>query len=237
MIRGRPVTCVIPVRGGSKGIPGKNMRRLAGETLLERALGFARSARAVDRVLVTTDDAEMYAVAGRHGAAPPSLRPARLADDAATTVDAVEHLIADADIAPGYILLLQVTSPLRTLADLDALVAAFEATPGAGAAASVCAYEGPHPEKLQKIEAGRLASYLGTEAGRARQLMPSLFELNGAFYLIDRDLLLSGRSFLPPGTLAHVMPPERSANLDTMTDWLVLEAMLARGHWSMESYG
>jgi CMP-N-acetylneuraminic acid synthetase len=236
MIRGRPVTCVIPVRGGSKGIPGKNMRRLGGDTLLERALKFAAAADVVDRILVTTDDPEMYAVAARHGAAPPSLRPPRLADDSATTVDAVDHLVADAAIAPGYILLLQVTTPLRTLADLDGLVAAFEASGDAEAAASVCVHEGPHPEKLQKIEAGRLVSYLGAEAGRARQLMASLYELNGAFYLIDRDLLLSGRSFLPPGTLAYIMPTERSANLDTMTDWLVLEAMLAQGHWSMESH-
>lgn len=236
MIASKTVTCVIPVRGGSKGIPGKNMRRLGADTLLERTLKFARAARVVDRILVTTDDPGMYALAGRYGAAPPSLRPARLADDSATTVDAVEHLVADAAIEPGYILLLQVTSPLRTLADLDAMVAAFEASGDARSAVSVAEYEGPHPEKLQKIETGRLISYLGTEAGRARQLLPTLYELNGAFYLIDRDLLLSGRSFLPAGTLAHVMPPERSANLDTMTDWLVLEAMLARGHWSMESY-
>src|SRR5690606_17160915 len=187
-----------------------------------------------DRVLVTTDDPEMYATATRYGCAPPSLRPARLADDTATTLDAVEHLVADAGIGAGYILLLQVTSPLRTLADLGGLVAAFAASTDAEAAASVCAYEGTHPEKLQRIEAGRLVSWLGTESGRARQLLPRLYELNGAFYLIDRDLLLSGRSFLPPGTLAWEMPAERSANLDTMTDWLVLEAMLARGHWMME---
>jgi CMP-N,N'-diacetyllegionaminic acid synthase len=236
MIRGKPVTCVIPVRGGSKGIPGKNMRRLGGDTLLERALKYARAAGVIDRVLVTTDDPEMYAVAGRYGAAPPSLRPAHLADDAATTVDAVDHLVADAAIAPGYILLLQVTTPLRTRADLDGLAAAFEASGDAEAAASVCAYEGPHPEKLQTIEAGRLASYLGVEAGRDRQLMPRLYELNGAFYLIDRDLLVAGRNFLPPGTLAYLMPRERSANLDSMTDWLVLDAMLAQGHWAMESY-
>lgn len=236
MIKGKTVTCVIPVRGGSKGIPGKNLRQVGGQSLLERAIRFAAAAPAVDRTLVTTDDPQMHAVAAAHGVAAPSLRPASLADDRATTVDAVEHLVADAAIEPGYILLLQVTSPLRILADLDGLIATFEAAGDAEAAVSVCRYEGAHPEKLQRIEDGRLVSYLGVEAGRARQLMPDLYELNGAFYLIDRDRLLAGRSFLPPGTVAHVMPPERSANLDTMTDWLVLDAMLARGHWTIEDY-
>ncbi len=234
MVRGKPVTCIIPVRGGSRGIPGKNMRTLGGMTLLERAIRFAGAAPAIDRTVVTTDDPEMFALAETFGVAAPSLRPASLATGTATTIDVVEHLISQAGIEPGYLLLLQVTTPLRTRADLGDLLSQFENAPEYAAAASVCVHEGAHPEKLQRIEDKRLVSYLGREAGRARQLMPTLYELNGAFYLIDRDILVAEKSFLPDGTMAFVMPPERSANLDTMTDWNVLNAMIACGHWPLE---
>lgn len=236
MIRSKPVTAIIPARGGSKGIPGKNMRRIGTDTLLERTIKFASRAEEVDRILVTTDDQEMYDVAQRYGVAAPSLRPANLASDSATTFDAVAHLIEQADIGPGYILLLQVTTPLRTLDDLTGLAGLFENDGACESAVSICHHEGAHPEKLQRIEDGRLVSYMGVEAGRARQSMPDLYELNGAFYLIDRDTLLRDRTFLPSGTLPFVMPAERSANLDTMTDWLILDAMLASKHWQFETY-
>ena len=236
MLRGRPVTAVIPVRAGSKGIPGKNLHRLGGDTLLERAIKLAQRCRRVDRVLVSTDSPEMQAIAARYGAAAPELRPAALASDGAKTVDVVEHLVASAGIPAGYILLLQATSPLRTLADLEALCAAFEAAGDAEAMVSVTPYAGPHPEKLQRIENGRIVSYLGTDSGRPRQELPDLYALNGAFYLIDRDLLLRGRSFLPEGTLPFVMPPERSVNLDTPLDLQIAEALLDRGVWTIERY-
>lgn len=234
MIRGRPVTAVIPVRGGSRGIPGKNLRELGGMTLLERAIRYAQAAPCVDRVLVTTDDPEMHEIAVRLRAAAPGLRPPELASDTATTVDAVRHLMDSAGVEEGYILLLQVTTPLRTQADLSGLVAFFEAHGDASAAASVAPHAGAHPEKLQKVEDDRLVSYLGREAGRARQLMPEVWELNGAFYLIDTRTLLAEGTFLPSGTLAYRMPVERSSNLDTMHDWNVLTSMLACGHWALE---
>ncbi len=236
MIRSKPVTAVIPVRGGSKGIPGKNLRKIGGETLLERTIKFAKTSPRIDRVLVTTDDPAMHEVAGQYGVAAPSLRPDHLATDTATTLDAVRHLIDDAEIGEDYILLLQVTTPLRTLADLDAIAEQFERDDRFVAAASVAPHEGAHPEKLQQVADGRLESYMGVESGRARQTMPDLFELNGAFYLIDRETLLREQTFLPQQTMAFVMPPERSANLDTLTDWLVLDAMLAAGHWTFEEY-
>ena len=94
MIRNEPLTAIIPARGGSKGVPKKNLYRIDGETLVERAIRLARQSGRVDRVLVTTDDPEIYAIAKAHDAAPPSLRPSALATDDARTIDAVQHLIA-----------------------------------------------------------------------------------------------------------------------------------------------
>jgi CMP-N,N'-diacetyllegionaminic acid synthase len=235
MIRGEPLTAIVPARGGSKGIPGKNLREIGGLSLLERAIRLGQASPWIDRVVVSTDDPEMHNIAGRLNAASPTVRPALLATDDAKAVDVVAHVIAECGIASGYILLLQPTSPLRTRADLDALCRAFEAS-DAEAAVSVVKHEEPRPEKLQKIEDGWLRPYLGQGFEGPRQSLPQPYALNGAFYLIGRDTLLDARQFLVPKTLAFEMPPERSHNLDSMTDWQVLRAMLGAGYWALEQY-
>lgn len=237
MIRGEPLTAVIPVRGGSKGIPGKNLLRLGRDTLLERAIKLAKACRYVDRVLVSTDHAEMHAIAKALGAAAPTLRPAGLAADDAKTVDIVLHLIETAGIDRGYILLLQVTSPLRTLADLDGFCRAFEdGDPAAEAIVSLVRHDSPHPDKIQTIEDGRVVSYLGKESMVARQSLPPVYALNGAFYLTHRDVLLTRRTFMPARTLPYVMPEERSLNLDSKRDLVLLEALVEKGLVQIEEY-
>lgn len=237
MLRGQPVTAVIPVRGGSKGIPGKNLYRLGRDTLLERTIKIAKLCPYVDRILVSTDNQEMYDIAQRYAAAAPALRPAELATDNAKTVDVILNLIETAPIASGWVLLLQVTSPLRTLGDLNAFCETFEKGPtDTEGAVSLVHFDSPHPDKIQKIEDGLVKSYLGKESMVARQSLPVVYALNGAFYITHRDTLMSRRTFMPPRTLPYVMPEERSVNLDTMSDVYVLEAMLQRGVYSLEEY-
>ena len=228
MIRGEPLTAVIPARGGSKAIPRKNMLRIEGETIVERAIRLARESGWVDRVLVTTDDPEIYAIAMLHDVAPPSLRPAHLATDLATTIDAVNHLIVDAGIDDGYVLLLQPTSPLRTTDDLDALCHAFEANPEAQAIVSVVRHDLPHPNKIVTINGGYVRSYLGTNPSVPRQSLPVVHAINGAFYIVPRQILVEQQTFLPASTLAFEMPVERSINLDTPIDLLLMETLLRK---------
>lgn len=237
MIRGQSVTAVIPVRGGSKGIPGKNLYRLGRDTLLERTIKLAQHCSYVDRVLVTTDHPEMYAIAKSYGVAAPTVRPAALATDGAKTVDVVLHLIESAPIPEGYVLLLQVTSPLRTLEDLNELCKTFdEADPTAEAIVSLARHDSPHPDKIQKINRGLVTSYLGRESMVARQFLPEVYTLNGAFYLTHRDVLIGRRTFMPERTLPFIMPEERSLNLDGKLDLFLLEALLEKGRVSLEEY-
>ncbi|PLX33212.1 MAG: hypothetical protein C0605_16765, partial [Hyphomicrobiales bacterium] len=233
MIKNRPVTAIIPVRGGSKGIPRKNLLRLGRDTLLERAIKLGRHSPRVERIVVSTDDPEMHDIAGRYGAAAPVLRPAHLGGDDVTTVDVVCDLIESADIEPGYLLLLQATSPLRTLADLERMCAEFEAG-DAPASVSLSLHEEPHPAKMRVLDQGLVKPFLGAGFEGPRQQLPPVYAFNGAFYLIDRDAFLTHKSFLPDGTMGFVMPPERSANLDTMTDWHILQAMVEKGYWPLE---
>jgi len=228
MIRGERLTAIIPARGGSKGIPRKNLLRIEGETIVERAIRLARESGRVDRVLVTTDDPEIYELAKLHDAAPPSLRPPHLAKDLATTIDAVIHLIDDANVEDGFILLLQPTSPLRTASDLDLLCKLYEANPEAMAITSVVRHDAPHPNKIMTIDGGYLRSYLGTNPSVPRQSLPVVYAINGAFYLVPRKVVVEQRTFLPERTLPFEMPPERSVNLDVPMDLLLMEALLKK---------
>jgi CMP-N-acetylneuraminic acid synthetase len=235
MLCGQPLTAIIPVRGGSKGIPRKNVRPIGGQSLLERAIRFGLASSRIDRVIVSTDDAEMHAIATRFGVQSPTLRPPHLADDTATTVAVVDHVTAECGVTSGTLLILQATSPFRRLADLEAMCTAFESTPGAEASVSLVAHDEPRPEKMKRVVDGRIVSYLPQGFEGPRQSLPQPFRLNGAFYLIGLSTLQRERRFIPPGTLAFVMDEAQSHNLDTKTDWQIMEAMIAAGFWSFET--
>ena len=236
MIRGQKLTAIIPVRGGSKGIPKKNLSRLGKDTLLERTIKLAKNSGYVDRVLVSTDDTEMFAIAREHGVAMQGLRPAELATDTAKTVDVVKQAIEAENIDEGYILLLQVTSPLRISADLQALCNAFDNADHTQVEAivSLVEHDSPHPDKIQKIDDGYVRSYLGKESMVARQQLPKVYSLNGAFYLTHRNILLEKSTFMPQKTIPYVMPPERSLNLDTKMDMFLLEMLVEKGRIEIE---
>jgi CMP-N,N'-diacetyllegionaminic acid synthase len=235
MVRDKLLTAIIPVRGGSKGIPGKNMRRVGGYSLLERAIKYAKKSPRIDRVIVTTDDFEMHKIAALFGVQSPNLRPSHLANDTATTADVVEHVLAECNIEDGYILILQVTSPFRILRDLEALCADYEKT-DADAIVSLVAIDEPRPEKLKRVVNGVIEPYMADEFEGPRQALPQPYKLNGAFYLISLEALRREHRFVAKNTLAFLMPDERSHNLDSMTDWNVMEAMIAAGHWVFEDY-
>jgi CMP-N-acetylneuraminic acid synthetase len=177
----------------------------------------------------------MHTIAQRHGVAAPTLRPANLATDTATTAAVVEHVVAECKISSGALLLLQATAPLRTLLDLDTLCRKFEAS-DADAIVSLAEHDEPRPEKLKRLEAGVVTPYSGQSVEGPRQALPQPYRLNGAFYLISLQAFLREKRFLPKRTLGFVMPLERSHNLDSLTDWQILETMIAAGYWMLEEY-
>ena len=227
------ITAIIPVRGGSKGIPGKNLWVWEGISLLARAIRLGKHCERVERVIVSTDSTEMQIIALSEGAECPHFRPANLSTDTATSAAVVHHVIASMNVTSKHLLLLQVTSPLRTLADCNLFLDAYFAAQ-APAATSVVKLDEPRPEKLKKLENGVLKSYLEPSYEGPRQALPQPYALNGAFYAIGREVFLDQGKFLPEGTIAYEMPPERSHNLDSPQDLLILEAMLEKRHWKLE---
>ncbi len=228
MIHGRRLTALIPARGGSKGIPRKNLYEIDGETLVARAARLARGCARIDGVYVSTDDEEIYAVAVANRCATPSLRPAALATDAARTIDVLRDLAATRVVdSDGCVLLLQPTTPLRTAADLEAVCDLLDSRwETADAVVSVSEVEAPHPFKAQTIADGYLRSLFERDAAVPRQSLPPAFVPNGAFYLGKTDVLLREDTFMPARSVPYVMTAEASINLDGPLDLKLLQAVL-----------
>ena len=227
------VFALIPARGGSKGIPRKNVKPLAGKPLIAWTIEAARAARSVARVIVSTEDGEIADVARQHGAEVPFMRPPELASDSAASVDVVLHAIdwlADHEhVQPDLVLLLQPTSPLRIAQDIDAAVDLQRAR-RAAAIVSVCM--APHPpEWLRRLgpDGELLPWHAGPEPLR-RQDAVLAYLVNGALYLVQTAVLREEKTLSPSRTLAYVMPPERSLDIDTPWDFHLADLVLKERH-------
>jgi len=229
---------LITARGGSKGIPGKNLAPVRGKPLLAWSVEAARGAASVARVLLSTDDPRIADAGRAAGAEVPFLRPDEFARDDASLVPVVLHALdwlrREVGREPDAVLLLQPTSPLRDARDIDD--AAELLAPDADAVVSVCPTH-HHPLFAQRLTAdGTLERYLpaGTDYPR-RQDVPPAYALNGAIYLVRPAALRKHRSFLPPRTRGYVMPPERSLDVDEPWDLHLVRLVMEDPAWQPRS--
>ena len=228
-ITGRgPVLAVIPARGGSKAVPRKNLVRVGGRPLLEWTLAAARAAMCIDRVIVSTDDEEIAAVARAGGADVPFLRPAELARDDSAGADVVLHATAwlkeHQGYLPEYVVTLQPTSPLRTANDVDAAVGLARAHDAHSVISVSPAAQSPY--WMVRVDADLQVHEFLPGDPPTRQQLPPLYVINGAVYVTETAHLLQTRALYGAGTLAYVMPEERSLDLDTEWDMQLADLVL-----------
>jgi CMP-N,N'-diacetyllegionaminic acid synthase len=228
----RPVRilALIPARGGSKGIPRKNVRLLAGRPLIEHSILAARAAPSVTDVVCSTEDEEIAAIAANAGARVPFRRPLSLATDDVPTSAVVLHTVHTLAAAGGRydaILLLQPTAPLRKPEDIEGAIRRFIET-GADSVISVTPAGAAHPYYSYRLEQERAIPFLIGPAGMRRQDFPAAFVRNGAIYLAQIDVLLRNQSFYGTDMRAYVMPPERSVNIDEPFDWQLAELLMSQ---------
>ena len=225
MIAGLSVLGLITARGGSKGLPGKNLRKLGGRTLIARTVDAARGATCLDRLILSSDDAEIIAAAIAVGCEVPFIRPEHLSCDEARSIDVVRHALDTLPERYDLMVLLQPTSPLRTAEDIDGTVRlCVEA--GAPSCVSVCPPDKP-PQWTYAMDArGALRAVVPAQEGEARrQDLPSAYAINGAVYAARVPWLLEHESFVGPGTLGYVMPKARSIDIDDELDLVIAEAV------------
>lgn len=227
MIQGKRVLGLVPARGGSRGIPGKNLVPLGGRPLIAWTADAAAGSRYLDRVILSSDDEGILAAGREAGLEVPFARPASLARDDTPAIDVVLHALDNLDEAFDLLVLLQPTSPLRLPEDIDACIERV----AAGAPCCVSVTEPGHsPAWMFTLgEGGRMARLIPEMALPARrQELPPVYALNGAVYVAEVGWLRAHRSFVRDGTVGHPMAADRSVDLDDDLDLALLEVLVAR---------
>lgn len=235
MIDGQRVLALVPARRGSKGLPLKNIRPLQGKPLLAWPIEAARASRFVDRVVVSTDDAEFASLAQAAGADAPFLRPAELANDTAPSIAFILHALDAMEAAGdsyGYLVLLEPTSPLTEAEDIDTALQALVAKRAvADAIVGVTALGSSHPAFAVRIDPqGLMRPYAAASFGQLprRQDTQPLFSLDGSLYVSGVEAIRRERGFCHERTLPYVTPRWKSFEVDDLVDFICIEAILAQ---------
>lgn len=222
---------IIPARGGSKGVPGKNLRVVGGRSLLARAIDAARESGMIDHVVVSTDDEGIAAEARRCGAEVPFQRPAALASDKSAIEPAIKHAIDNFERAAGLavqtLVLIEPTSPFRNAGHVRAALERFQAG-DCRSVISVCPLE-RKPENIFAKSDGFLQRYIREAVPYVRrQDMGHLCRLNSAVYVVRRDTFKdTGKLVVEPVGFVEMTGME-SINIDEELDLVVAEVVASR---------
>lgn len=224
---------LIPARGGSKGLPGKNIKNLCGKPLIAHTIEAALKAEGIERVIVTTDSEEIAAVAREYGAEVPFLRPAALAGDTSSAVDvylhAVDFLEKESGRSIEKFMVLLPTAPLRNSVNIEQALRQFYEK-NAETLISMREAETPISWYYEMNIEGRVKN-LGLDAENAvknRQVNKKYYIPNGAIYILDKELLKEKRTYYSENTVAYLMSAEQSVDIDCELDFKMAELLLSQ---------
>ena len=225
------VLALIPARGGSRRLPGKNLLKLCGEPITVWSVKAAQQSKYVDRIVVSTDSDEIAEVARAAGADVPFMRPNYLASDTASSLDVVKHALNELNQKGQcyeFIVLLQPTSPLRTSKHIDE---SFELLQSKDADAIVGVTELDHPIELTNRLPDDLSmkGFFTTDSHLRSQDFPKRYRVNGAIYLVRVESLIKENTiFLSDRIYAYKMDREVSVDIDTPYDLKLADALFDR---------
>jgi|WetSurMetagenome_2_1015567.scaffolds.fasta_scaffold26253_4 CMP-N,N'-diacetyllegionaminic acid synthase len=228
---GRKILGVITARGGSKGLPRKNVLELNGKPLIAWTIDSAKRSKYLDKVVVSTEDKEIARISRKFNAEVID-RPKELATDAATSIDVIKHAISFLDKSEKYkpeiVVILQPTSPLRDESEIDAAIKKLIET-GADSVISVSEYETSPFLAYTLDSAGRMDLLIksGYNSSR-RQDIPKAYKPNGAVYALRTDTLMKENRIVGNDTRALIMPKDRSVDIDDATDYKLAELLLMK---------
>ena len=222
---------MIPARGGSKGVPRKNIKLLAGKPLLAYTAESALAARRLARVVLSTDDAEIAEVGKAFGVEVPFLRPAELAEDKTPTLPVVQHALSVLERQGDRfdaVCLLQPTNPLRRAADIDACIELMEqrAADCVVSVLPVPAEYNPHWVYFPSGDGSLRLSTGETSPIPRRQELPPAFHREGSIYVTRRDVVMNENSLYGARVVGYEVDPARSVNIDSQDDWEFAERLI-----------
>lgn len=226
MIAGKTILAIIPARGGSKGVPRKNIRLLAGKPLIAWTIEEAKKSKYIDRLILSSEDEEIIEVAKKYGCEVPFKRPIELAQDDTPGIEPVIHAINTLEGTYDYVVLLQPTSPLRTVEDIDGCIQQCIINELPACISVTEAQQSPYwMYKLDEdMRLNPLVQYDG-EVNR-RQDLPKVYVLNGAVYVAKSEFIIENKSFLTEESVGYRMPAENSVDIDTEMDFAYCEWLI-----------
>jgi N-acylneuraminate cytidylyltransferase/CMP-N,N'-diacetyllegionaminic acid synthase len=231
MYKGKTILALIPARGGSKGVPRKNIKLLLDKPLIAYTIEAALQVDFIDKVIVSTDDLEIAQISREYGAEVPFLRPYELATDEARSIDVILHAMDWMEKKHGafnLILLLQPTSPFRNSEDIKTALDIFFKK-NAKAVVSVC--EAEHsPLWMNTLNDDlNMKDFIRKDIlNKNRQELGKYYRINGAIYIAEWDYLKQNKTFFGDKTYAYIMPKERSIDIDTEMDFKFAEFLINR---------
>jgi len=221
---------IIPARGGSKGLPGKNIKALNDKPLIAYTIEAALNSKKITRVIVSTDDTEIAVVSMKYGAEVPFMRPDDLATDTARSVDAynytIQRLEREEDISVKEIIVLQPTSPFRTSQHIDEAIELY-LEKKADSVISYCQEQHPIFWHKYVTLAGKLEEIFEGDFIKNRQEVSPTFYPNGAIYIFSTDILLENK-YYTSNSYAYIMEADVSVDIDTQMDWEFANFLIER---------
>lgn len=228
MINGKKVIAIIPARGGSKGLPRKNILEVEGKPLLAWTITEGLKSKFIDKIILSSEDQELQEVAKKWDCEVPFSRPQELATDEANTADVIIHAMEELNEVYDYIVLLQPTSPLRSHDDIDNCIEKCQKN-NSSSCVSVS-----EPEKspfwmyfLNESNQMKPVIDIPNRPSR-RQELPSIYALNGAVYVVKWKPFKKSKKFVTDDTIAHIMPKERAIDIDTELDFNIFKFFAAK---------
>ena len=231
------ILALIPARGGSKKVPGKNIRPLAGKPMIAYAVEAAKESRFITRVIVSTDDDAIAAAAREAGAEVPFRRPTELGGDRVTDLPVFQHALRwleeRENYRPELVVHLRPTAPLRRAEHIDAGIEKLLAHPEADAVRSVMPAT-QHPHKMWKFDGKRMRPFLpglsmaDEQFNQPRQALPEAFIQNGSVDVVRREVILEKNSMTGSVVLGMIMDELDSVNVDQEEDFLLAELLMKR---------
>jgi len=223
------MVAIIPARGGSKGLPGKNIKTLCGKPLIAYTIEAAQNSKLIDKVIVSTDSQEIASVATKYGAEVPFMRPGELATDDAKARDVFLYTVERTNCECGYgisdFVVLQPTSPLRTAQDIDNAIKIYKEN---NADVVVSVRESEHPPEWYKTitNSGQLKDYIKSSNILNRQEYEKTYIPNGAIYIFNHTKLKENPNYYESNVFPYIMTREASVDIDTMLDFNMAELII-----------
>jgi CMP-N,N'-diacetyllegionaminic acid synthase len=226
MIYNYKVVCVIPARGGSKGLPRKNIKPFNGKPLIAYSILRAKESKYIDRVVVSTEDMEIAHISKSYGAEVPFMRPDYLASDHAATIDVLIHAIdwmeMEEKLKYHILVLLHVTAPLRNVADIDNSIEMLIESKADNVFSVTECHGNPY---FNMIEVNRNGTIKLVKKGNynSRQLAPTVYDMNASVYVWWVDIIKKKKKLITRKTRFYFMPKERSVDIDDDMDFRIAE--------------